>query len=85
VEVDSGGVATAEGARIGDTEARVQELYPGRVTVSPHKYTDGRYLIVRPAAASDTTHLLVFETDGRVVQRFRAGQKPQVEYVEGCS
>lgn len=85
VEVDSGGVPTAEGARIGDTEARVQALYPGRVTVSPHKYTDGHYLTVRPAAPSDTTHLLVFETDGRVVERFRAGQKPQVQYVEGCS
>ncbi|HEX6039810.1 hypothetical protein [Longimicrobium sp.] len=85
VEVDSGAVTTAEGARIGDTEARVQQLYPGRVTVSPHKYTDGHYLTVRPAAASDTTHLLIFETDGRVVQRVRAGQKPQVEYVEGCS
>ena len=85
VEVDSGTLATAEGARIGDPEARIQQLYPGRVTVQPHKYTDGHYLVVRPADASDTTHLLVFETDGRVVQRFRAGQKPQVEYVEGCS
>lgn len=78
-------VATAEGARIGDTEARIQRLYPGRVEVQPHKYTDGHYLLVRPAAASDTTHLLVFDTDGRVVTRFRAGQKPQVEYVEGCA
>jgi hypothetical protein len=85
VQVDSGAVSTAEGARIGDTEARIQQLYPGRVTVQPHKYTDGRYLVVRPAAAADTTHLLVFETDGRVVERFRAGQKPHVEYVEGCS
>jgi hypothetical protein len=85
VEVDSGSVATAEGARIGDTEARIEQLYPGRVTVQPHKYTDGHYLVVRPAAAADTTHLLVFETDGRVVQRFRAGQKPQVEWVEGCA
>ena len=85
VEVDSGSIATAEGARIGDTEARIQELYPRRVTVQPHKYTDGHYLVVRPTAASDTTHLLVFETDGRVVERFRAGQKPQVEWVEGCS
>lgn len=85
VEVDSGTLATAEGARIGDPEARIQQLYAGRVTVQPHKYTDGHYLVVRPAEASDTTHLLVFETDGRVVQRFRAGQKPQVEYVEGCS
>jgi hypothetical protein len=85
VEVDSGTAATAEGARIGDAEARIQQLYPGRVTVEPHKYTDGHYLVVRSAAAGDTTHLLVFETDGRVVERFRAGQKPQVEWVEGCS
>lgn len=85
VDVDSGTVATAEGARIGDTEARIQQLYPGRVTVGPHKYTDGHYLVVRAAAAGDTTNLLVFETDGRVVERFRAGQKPQVQWVEGCS
>jgi hypothetical protein len=85
VEVDSGSVATAEGARIGDTEARIQQLYPGRVTVQPHKYTDGHYLAVRPAEPSDTTHLIVFETDGRVVLHFRGGQKPQVEYVEGCA
>jgi hypothetical protein len=85
LDVVSGDVATAAGARIGDTEARVQQLYPGRVTVGPHKYTDGHYLTVRPAEASDTTHLIVFETDGRVVLRFRGGQKPQVEYVESCA
>lgn len=85
VEVDSGTLATAEGARIGDAEARIQQLYAGRVTVQPHKYTDGRYLVVRSAAAGDTTNLIVFETDGGVVKQFRAGQKPQVEWVEGCS
>lgn len=85
VEVDSGTLATAEGARIGDSEARINELYPLRVTVWPHKYTDGHYLYVRPAEASDTTRLIVFETDGRQVLRFRGGQKPQVEYVEGCA
>jgi hypothetical protein len=85
LDVDSGPVATVEGARIGDTEARVQQLYAGRVTVQPHKYTDGRYLVVRPSAAADSTHLLVFETDGNVVTRFRGGRRPQVEYVEGCS
>lgn len=85
LEVTSGTTPTAEGARIGDTEARVQQLYPGRVQVQPHKYTDGHYLVVRPAAAADTTHLLVFETDGSAVLRFRAGQKPHVEYVEGCA
>lgn len=85
VEVDSGMVATAEGARIGDTETRIQQLYPQRVTVEPHKYTDGHYLVVRGPAAADTAQLLVFETDGRVVQRFHAGQVPQVRWVEGCS
>jgi hypothetical protein len=85
VEVDSGSYATAEGARVGDTEARIQQLYPGRVEVQPHKYTDGHYLVARPAQGSDTTHLLVFETDGRVVTRFRGGRRPQVEYVEGCA
>lgn len=85
LEVTSGATPTAEGARIGDTEARVQTLYPGRVQVQPHKYTDGHYLVVRPAAASNTTHLLIFETDGNAVLRFRAGQKPHVEYVEGCA
>lgn len=85
LDVVSGDVATAEGARIGDPEARVQQLYPGRVTVGPHKYTDGHYLTVRPAEASDTTHLIVFETDGQTVLRYRAGQKPQVEWVESCA
>jgi hypothetical protein len=85
LDVVSGDVATAAGARIGDTEARVQQLYPGRVTVGPHKYTDGHYLTVRPAEAADTTHLIVFETDGRAVLRYRGGQKPQVEYVESCA
>jgi hypothetical protein len=85
LDVVSGDVATAEGARIGDTEARIQQLYPGRVTVGPHKYTDGHYLSVRPAEASDTTHLIVFETDGQAVLRYRGGQKPQVEYVESCA
>ena len=85
VEVDSGTIATAEGARIGDDEARIRALYPGRVTKSPHKYTDGHYLTVRPAQASDTTHLIVFETDGQTVLRYRGGRKPQVEYVESCA
>ncbi|HYW05449.1 MAG TPA: hypothetical protein VE913_00760 [Longimicrobium sp.] len=81
VEVDSGTVASAAGARIGDTEARVRELYP-RVRSGPHKYTAGHYLTV---LAADTTRRLVFETDGQKVLRFRGGSTPRVEYVEGCS
>ncbi|HEX8391202.1 MAG TPA: hypothetical protein VF665_02500, partial [Longimicrobium sp.] len=85
LDVDSSTLATAEGARVGDPETRIRQLYAGRVTEGPHKYVPGgKYLTVRPADA-DTTHLLVFETDGGRVTRFRAGLRPQVEYVEGCS
>lgn len=84
VEVDSGNVATVDGARIGDSEARIHQTYPDRVEVQPHKYTEGHYLVVRPADG-DTTRQLIFETDGSRVLRFRAGQRPQVGYVEGCS
>ena len=83
VEVDSGSVATAAGARVGDSEERIQSLYPGRVTVTPHKYEDGRYLTVN--AVGDSSVAIVFETSKGRVTRYRAGRRPAVEYVEGCS
>lgn len=87
VEVDSGSVAAASGARIGDAQARVRELYAGRETrVQPHKYVAGSYVVVLPGAPADTLHRLVFETDSAgAVTRFRGGVFPPVEYVEGCS
>lgn len=87
VEVNSGGVATEAGARIGDAAARVRELYTGRIAAMPHKYVAGaQYLIVTPLAPADSAFRIVFETDstGRV-SRYRAGRRPQVEYVEGCA
>jgi hypothetical protein len=84
VEVSDSAVATTAGARIGDTEARINRLYSGRVQTTPHKYTDGRYLTVRGSGA-DSVHRLVFETDGQRVTRYRGGRMPEVEWVEGCS
>ena len=81
---DSSSVATARGARVGWTEARVLALYPG-ARVEPHKYEDGHYLVVIPGAPADTVHRIVFETARGVVTRFRGGVVPAVEYVEGCS
>lgn len=92
-------IATEEGARIGDSVARIDSLYKGRVEHRPHKYTDGAYLIVRadtarplpevtePGATPPNTRSdfrLVFETDGGRVTQYRAGLLPAVEYVEGC-
>lgn len=83
VDVDSTGTLTREGAGIGDAEARIQSLYPGRVKVDPHKYTDGHYLTV--SFPGDSRALIIFETDGQKVVSYHAGRKPYVEYVEGCS
>ena len=85
VDVNDSSIATAEGARIGDTEQRIMELYPNRVTVQPHKYTDGHYLVVAPASPADSGRNIIFETDGQKVTTYRAGRMPEVEYVEGCS
>jgi hypothetical protein len=83
---DSGtAIATALGARAGDSEARIRQLYPA-ARVQPHKYDEaGHYFVVIPGAPADTIHRIVFETDGKVVRQIRGGLYPPVEYVEGCS
>jgi hypothetical protein len=82
VEIRSGTIATVAGARIGDSEARIKSLYPGRVTTTPHKYlAGGHYLTVTP---SDPKYRIVFETDGKKVTNFRSGRVPAVEQVERC-
>ncbi|MEO8201544.1 MAG: hypothetical protein ABI679_13535 [Gemmatimonadota bacterium] len=78
-------VKTMHGIHIGDPESRVEKAYPGRVRVEPHKYEDGHYLIVGPSDSTDSGFEVVFETDGKQVTQYRAGQVPEVEMVEGCS
>lgn len=81
IDVDSGRVATLEGARIGDPESRIRELYAGRVRQEPHKFSAGHYLVVTPA---DSGYRIIFETDGKVVTSYRAGRMPEVAWVEKC-
>lgn len=72
------------GGRIGMGQAEIEALYPGRVEVQPHKYSDGKYLRIRDAAGGDG--VLIFETDEHgVVEEFRVGLPPHVDYVEGCA
>jgi hypothetical protein len=85
LEVRDSAIATDRGARVGDTESYIQELYPGRVSVQPHKYTNGHYLVVTPAAPADSAFRIVFETDSTRVTQYRMGRLPEVEWVEGCS
>jgi hypothetical protein len=81
IDVDSAGIPTVEGAQVGDTEARIVELYHGRVASLPHKYLeDGHNLVVQTS-----TSRYVFETDGKKVLRYRVGRTPAIDLVEGCS
>jgi hypothetical protein len=84
LDVRDSTIATGAGAHVGDPEARVLELYRGRVATEPHKYVSGgHYLVVN--APTDTAMRLVFETDGKRVTSYRVGRMPEVMWVEGCS
>lgn len=86
LEIDSSSIATGLGARVGDSESRVKDLYGSRVVVQPHKYdSTGHYLIVKPIPPTNAGFELVFETDSGRVTKYRAGRLPEVEWVEGCS
>ena len=86
VDVDSIGARTDRGAGVGMSEADIRRLYPESLVVQPHKYDEtGHYLISVPSEPADSSLRVVFETDGQRVLRFRAGLRPAVEYVEGCS
>lgn len=82
VDVEDPAVPTERGAKVGDSEDRILELYGEALEVQPHKYTDGHYLVVTPPAGG--AHRLIFETDGDRVLRYRAGAMPQVAWVERC-
>src|SRR5688500_5791963 len=72
------------GGKIGMGQAQIEALYPGRVEVQPHKYSDGKYLRIKDAGGGNA--VLIFETNASgVVDEFRVGVPPQVDYVEGCS
>jgi hypothetical protein len=84
IDVDTGAVTTEEGAKVGDSEERLKNLYGDDANVTPHKYiTKGRYFTVLGDSAS-AGKALVFETDGQQVTAFRAGRLPEVQWVEAC-
>lgn len=83
-DVGTADIAAPGGGRVGMARAEIDALYPGRIEVRPHHYVEGgHYLRV---TAPDAAGVLVFETDedGRVTT-WRAGQPPQVDYIEGCA
>ena len=86
IDVYEAGIRTASGVGVGDTEDRVKQLYPGRITVEPHHYDpQGHYLVYSPADTTEREYGMVFETDGRKVTSFRVGTLAAIALVEGCS
>lgn len=83
IDVQEAPTATPEGARVGDTEKRIIEIYGEGVEITPHKYVDGGHYLTVPTG--DPTKRIIFETDGRKVTYFRVGMIPHVEWIEGCS
>jgi len=85
IDINSKEFTTAEGARIGSTEAEILKYYPGNIEVKPHQYIEnGHYLIFRSPDARYQNYRLIFETDGTHVTTFRAGKIPEVGWVERC-
>jgi hypothetical protein len=82
VDISTAEYQTEAGAKVGDTEARIKEIYGPGVDVSPHEYVDGHYLTM---TTKDGKYAIVFETDGKVVTYIRAGRPPEVGYIEGCA
>jgi hypothetical protein len=77
-------ITTQNGAKLGDSEARIKSLYPS-IQVEPHKYNpQGHNLTFVPQDAHDRNYRIVFETDGQKVTYIRAGRLPEVSFVERC-
>lgn len=82
-DIDDGSYAAPGDVVVGMKEADVLAKFPGRVEQQPHKYTDGKYLVVAPEAGGEAR--LVFETDEKgMITQWRIGLPPAVHYVEGC-
>ena len=87
IDIGAASLPTDRGAKIGDKQARIEQLYRGRVVAMPAKYDPrAKYLVVRSIPPADSSRRIVFETDSTTrVTRYRVGREPEVEWVEGCS
>lgn len=83
-DVSAPGIKTLSRLSVGDTEARVMEVFGRSVKVTPHKYLapDRNYLTIW---SSNRQSAVRFEAHLGKVTSFYAGRVPEVGYVEGCS
>ena len=84
IDVDTGAVTTDDGAKIGDSEDKLKSIYGDELQVEPHKYNPGWHYMTVMGDSASAGKAIVFETDGKKVNMFRAGRLPEVKWVEGC-
>jgi hypothetical protein len=84
VDVDSADVITDTGLGIGDSEVAVLVRNSGRAKIQSNKYRGPLAHDLVVSSTSDPDHLMIFETDGRSIQQYRAGTRAAVDLVERC-
>jgi hypothetical protein len=81
IDVDSATALTEEGVGVGDSEVGLLVLYAGNIRVEPHGAAAHTLFVSNP---QDSPYLLVFETDGSMVLRYRAGRRSVTQVAEHC-
>ena len=81
IDVRSRTYRTRTNIRVGDTQRKVLASYGPSLKRSPHKYVRGGFYLKLTVGS----RRLVFETDGRRVTQVSSGNKPEIDYVEGCA
>jgi hypothetical protein len=90
VDIDNDRITTLRGAKIGNTQEQIMNLYPGQIKITPHAYfgfppRNGKYLTFVPQDLADKNYRMIFEISKNLVIKFRSGKLPEVEYIEGCA
>lgn len=76
---------TRSGIRIGSTLAEVRRAYPGQIRREPYLYRDTEmFLGFVPRDPEDAAFMIMFYTDGRVVDQISAGYRNWADAPEGC-
>ncbi|KTD42120.1 hypothetical protein [Legionella parisiensis] len=82
ININSPNYQTSMGAKIGDTESRVQALYKGKLTIEAHHYDPkGHYLTL---FEKHNNRGIRFESNGEVITLIYSGNHDEVQYVEDC-
>jgi len=81
VDVDSTEVLTEEGVGVGDSEVSLLVRYAGNIRVEAHGVGSHTLYVSKPA---NSTYVLVFETNGNLVQRYKAGRRSVTQAADRC-